>query len=357
MKKSIKKVVATILGMSLILSLCACGTTKTKENKNVSYEDAATTKALVCAGYDIYLSELIMYAFQTAYIQRLPGDMDAATVKSHKDMVLSMLRTNKILYDVAVNNNVTLNEKDMEYVNQTIGDFKNVFSAEYLSRFGITDEIVDNVFKEQAIISKFQNDTKYEIKQNKIAELEKEFGDKNFHTLYYMMFPTVKVDDEGNPVKDDSDNYVYLSDKEKKDMLKKAEEAKKEIEGGKSYIEVAEKYGITPYCSESTGYDGAYDDKEKNDKICALKTGQCLDPYEDKISYILVVMVNDNDTEKKQSYIEYTADQSVSDEFTNMESVWFANYKVDEAGDMEGTVWADFSFLDLIKDMQKNKIY
>jgi hypothetical protein len=273
------------------------------------------------------------------------------SIETNKSTVLSLLRTNKIIYNVAIHNDCELGDSDIEYVNTSIDGFKSRFSQEFLDKYGITDDIINEIFTEQAIVSKYENDIKNDIGQNVQEGLEEEYKDMNFHTIYYMLFPTVEIED-GNPATDDDGNYVYVSDQDKKEALANAEDAAKRISAGEDYEDIAEEYGVSDYSSERAGYVGAYSDDEVNDKIADLKDGECLEPYEDTLGYAVVVMVNSDDQDLKESYISSYTSSSVSTQFDELEQKWLATIAVDEVNDMEGTVWADFDFKSMVKDME-----
>ena len=166
-----------------------------------------------------------------------------------------------------------------------------------------------------------------------------------------MLFPTVEID--GNSPKKDSDgNYVYVSDDKKAEVKSNAEAAMKEIQAGASYETVADKYGVTDYSRDDTGYTDGYGDDEINKIMNNLKTGECTGPIEDTLGYAVIVMVNDNDEELKTNFISYSAQSTESDQFDKLQSQWLATIPVDEVNDLQGTVWADFDFKGLVKNLE-----
>ena len=83
-----------------------------------------------------------------------------------------------------------------------------------------------------------------------------------------------------------------------------------------------------------------------------LKTGECAGPIEDTLGYAVIVMVNDNDEELKTNFISYSAQSTESDQFDKLQSQWLATIPVDEVNDLQGTVWADFDFKGLVKNLE-----
>ena len=135
-------------------------------------------------------------------------------------------------------------------------------------------------------------------------------------------------------------------------MKSNAEAAMKEIQAGASYETVADKYGVTDYSRDDTGYTDGYGDDEINKIMNNLKTGECTGPIEDTLGYAVIVMVNDNDEELKTNFISYSAQSTESDQFDKLQSQWLATIPVDEVNDLQGTVWADFDFKGLVKNLE-----
>lgn len=352
MRRHSKRILSAILGLTMVVGLSGCGANDNKTNVSGGYKNSSTTKAMVVGDYDINMDEMIMYSMQTAYMSDTKSEsLTDVSVNTNKKTVLSLIRTNKIIYNVAVQNGCTLEDKDIDYVNNYIDGFKSRFPAEFLDEYGIGDDIITKVFTEQAMVSKYENDIKNDIGTNVQAGLEEELKDTKFHTLYYMLFPTVEIED-GNPTMDDNNNYIYVSDDEKEKVLERANEATERIKNGESYEDIAKEYEVTEYSGERAGYADAYTDKDVAKAISELKDGECMEPYEDTLGYAVVVMIDSDNPELKESYISNYTSNSVSTQFDELEQKWLGTIKVDEAADMEGTVWADFDYKTMVEDLE-----
>ncbi len=344
-KKIVAATLTTVMAMGML--------TGCTDKQTYTQEEVSTTKALVIGDYDIYLDELIVYCIQDIYLQG--GDsatFDDVSEDYRKMTILSTLRENKIIYDVATNNNLEINESDQTFIDQSIANFKIKIGDDILNKYGISDELLERLFYEQACVTKFENDMKNDMGQTIKEDLTNTYADTKFSTMYYMTFPTVKVGEDDLPVTDDTGAYVYVSDTEKEQVKKNAEAAVERIRAGEDYMSISEEYGITAYSSETNGYSGSYGD-EMNDVIDALGDGDCSDPIESTLGYNVIVMISADDTELKESYIYNLTNEAVESEFENLRNMWLGTIEIDANGDLEGTVWADFDLKQLLIDMEE----
>lgn len=349
MRKSniIKKICVAALSLTMAISmLTGC-------NKQVyTQEEVSTTKAVMIGDYTIYLDELIVYAIQDFYLQGgNSAEFDDVKDAYKKLTILSTLRENKIIYDVSQNNGLTLDEEDMAFVEQSLNNFKAKIGQDFLDRYGISDELLERLFYEQACVTKFENDMKNDLGRTIQEDLEKSYANTKFNTIYYMTFPTVEVVD-GQPKTDASGNYVYLSDAEKENVKAQAEEAVERMRAGENYIDIANEYGITAYCQETNGYTGSYSD-DMNAIVDNLGDGDVSDPIDSTLGYNVVYMINSDDQQLKDSYIYSVASDGVESEFEKLRQMWLGTIEIDAEGDKIGTVWDDFDLKGLLIDMEE----
>lgn len=344
----IKRLFVAMLVTTLVLvSFTGC-----KDKQAYTKEEVSTTEVVKIGEYTIYLDEMIVYAIQDFYLQG--GDsatFDEVSDAYKKLTILSTLRENKIIYDVSQKNGLVLGEEDMEFVSQSISNFKAKIGQELLDRYGISDELLERLFYEQACVTKFENDMKNDMGRTIQEDLEKQYENTRFILFYYMTFPTVKVTD-GEPTTDESGNYVYLSDAEKEQVKADAEEAVERIANGEDYTAIAEEYGISAYCSQTNGYTGGYSE-EMNAVIDNMKDGDVSDPLESTLGYNVIVMINSDDQNMKDSYIYSVASEGVESEFQTLRNMWLGTIEIDAEGDKIGTTWDDFDLKGLLIDMEE----
>ena len=344
----IKRLLVLVLSVTLALGMM----TGCKGKQVYTQKEVSTTEVVKIGDYTIYLDEMIVYAIQDFYLQGGDSEtFDEVADAYRKLTILSTLRENKIIYDVSQNNNLVLTDADMEFVNQSIANFKAKIGQEFLDKYGISDELLERLFYEQACVTKFENDMKNDLGRTIQDDLTKQYEDTKFITFYYMTFPTVQVAD-GQPVTGEDGKYVYISDAEKEKVKGDAEEAVKRIAAGEDYKAIAQEYGIADYCQETNGYTGAYSD-EMNAVVEGLKDGDVSEPIDSDLGYNVIVMINSDDKNLKESYIYSVASEGVESEFEKLRQMWLGTIEIDAEGDKIGTTWDDFDLKGLLMDMEE----
>ena len=347
MRRLINRIAALSMSAIMMLSMSGCGDSSKVSYEAVYSDEAAKETALMIGDYEISLSEIIFYAIQdltlySGYSSKLQTEENQL---SHKDKTLGLLRETKILYNTALYNKVELNDNDLEARDKLISSFKNSVPQKVLDKYGITDELIEQVFTERTYVEKFQNDIKNDMGQTMTEDVTEAMKDYNFITMYYMTFPIVEVEND-SPKKDEDGNYVYLSDAEKKKVKENAEAAVKEIKAGNDAEEVAEKYGVAAYCTEQKGYVGSFG--EEIDKMLEnAEAGYCVEPFEDTLGYVIIYVKNAHDDEMRDAYIYSLVSESVEDQMEALQKKWLATIEVDEEKDVVGTAWADFDIVEL----------
>lgn len=350
-----KRLVAGVMLIALaVTSLTGCDKTGDSATNTdaVGMENSSETKIMVVGERDVYLDEALVYTFQNIYLR---GTASADWTENHsiavKQEVISSIREAKILYKVACDNGYTLDESDYETVDVTSSNFEKTFGQELLDKYGITHDTIYMVFEEQALVSKFETEIKNDMGQSINDDLTAAYADYQFNTLYYMMFPTIEKDDADQPKLDENGNYIPLSDEDKAAVLEQAEAALEELRGGADYLEVADKYGITNYCSETSGYIGSYSD-ELNEALKDLGDGECTDIMEGEMGYSIVYVVVADDETLKTSYVYMLASEATDSEYEVLRNNWLATVPVDAEGDMEGTAWEDLDVKSIVVDFE-----
>ena len=352
-----KKVVVCLLLTSLsLLSLTACGNKTGNEStdtySNEGYENSSNIKVMVVGEEDVYMDEALVYVFQNLYLR---GDSSEGWTDNHsiavKNEVLSSIRESKILYKVAKDNDFSLDDSDYETVNTTSANFENTFGQELLDKYGISHETVYRVFEEQALVLKFETYFKNDMGKKINDDLDEQYKDFRFNSIYYMQFPTVEKNENDEPKVDENGKYVTLNDEEKAKVKEQAESALEELRAGGVYTEVAEKYGITQYCTETYGYIGGYSD-ELNKALDKLNDGECTDIMEGELGYSIVYVITADDATLKKNYVYMLAKEATESQYEILRNNWLSTVEIDPEADMEGTAWDDLQIKPIIQDME-----
>lgn len=357
-KKCLKKqVVASVLALSMAAaSLTGCSnglSSSKKESSNVgtmTQEEASTTKVMVIGDYDIYMDELLVYAIQALVTEGGTEAAVKANPDTYKEKTLSLIRTTKILYDVTQHNDVTLDDSDMETTNNTIDNFLGSMPDGLLEKYGISEDVVRKVFTEQTYVSKFENDIKNDMGKKVQSDIEEKVKDYNFTIFDYILFPTVETTEDDVPATNTDGSYKYVSDDAKEKAKENAEALLEELKAGGDAASLAQKYGVSNYYFERTGYVGSFTDSV-NKAVENLKAGECSGVLEEELGYAVIHMQTDHDEELLKNYAYAVASDTVDSQFEKLETQWLSSIEVDPEKDMEGTVWADYDLSGLAQSL------
>ena len=350
-----KKIIAAALAMSVAASMltgCSNGLSSSKKADSsagtMTQKEASTTKAMVIGDYDIYMDELLVYAIQALVTEGGTEAAVKANPDTYKEKTLSLIRTTKILYDVTQHNDVTLG--DMETTNNTIDNFLGSMPDGLLEKYGISEDVVRKVFTEQTYVSKFENDIKNDMGKTVQSDVEEKVKDYNFTIFDYILFPTVETTEDDVPATNTDGSYKYVSDDAKEKAKENAEALLEELKAGGDAASLAEKYGVSNYYFERTGYVGSFTDSV-NKAVENLKAGDCSGVLEEELGYAVIHMQTDHDEDLLKNYAYAVASDTVDSQFEKLETQWLSSIEVDPEKDMEGTVWADYDLSGLAQSL------
>ena len=352
-----KKMIAAALAVSVAASMltgCSNGLSSSKKVDSnagtMTQKEASTTKAMVIGDYDIYMDELLVYAIQALVTEGGTEAAVKANPNTYKEKALSLIRTTKILYDVTQHNDVTLDDSDMETTNNTIDNFLGSMPDGLLEKYGISEDVVRKVFTEQTYVSKFENDIKNDMGKTVQSDVEEKVKDYNFTIFDYILFPTVETTEDDVPATNTDGSYKYVSDDAKEKAKENAEALLEELKAGGDAASLAEKYGVSNYYFERTGYVGSFTDSV-NKAVENLKAGDCSGVLEEELGYAVIHMQTDHDEDLLKNYAYAVASDTVDSQFEKLETQWLSSIEVDPEKDMEGTVWADYDLSGLAQSL------
>jgi hypothetical protein len=271
---------------------------------------------------------------------------------TYKDTILTTIRETKILYAHALENEMDFGDDDLETVDTLIQSFKDNVGEDVISDYGISDDMITKVITESSYVSKLENDTQNELGQSLTAKYDEEYADYNFQTVYYMVFPTIEEDENGDPKQDDDGNYIPLDDAAKADAKAKAEAAMAEVNSGKDAEEVAADYGVDSYSDDKAGLKGQYS-SVFNDALGELSEGQATGIYESSTGYYFVTLLTDDDQDMKDSYIYLQVSDEVDAAYEEKKQEWMDKVTIDDENDLKNGIWENFSLLGVAYDLNQ----
>lgn len=334
----IRKIVCLLCTLILCLSmLSGCGAGDEKTNKKV---------VMTVGEYEINHDELMLYCI----LELLSGTMTyqdvVADEAKYKQQVLDSLVKTKMLNDAATLEKLEFNKNDEETRDRLIDNFTSYVPKDVLKKYGISEEVVKSVFQDTSVMNKLSNDTRNEMGKRLNEKYLEEFKDYNFQRIYYVTFPKVEADEDGNPLITEDGTYVMLDDETKAARKNDAEAAVKEINAGADAKEVAKKYGVDAYSEEKSCYVGGYS-SDMNDVMANLKAGQCTDVYETDAGYYFIAVLSDHDSELLESFAYEYASIMVDEEYNKQEEEWIFTYEDKGGVNFKDNTWKEFSLLDM----------
>lgn len=353
---------AVALGLSV---LAGCGSTdsgssagkKTEstasdtDSKNTDNKKSDSSDAVMTVGeYSVGKDELMLYSILEILSGTVQYDEIQKDEEKYKKIVIDNIVETKMAGDAAKEAGMEFTKDDENTRDSLIKNFTTYVPKSVREKYGISDELIDSVFNDTSIMNKIETNTRNELGKKLTADLKEQYKDYNFQKIYYITFPKVKADDDGNPMTDDSGNYVKLDDKELAGVKSKAEAAVKEINAGADAKETAKKYNVDSYSEEKQSYVGGYSD-DMNDVMDKLTAGQCTDVYEAETAYYAIAVLSDHDSDLLESFAYQAAESQVDTELDKVKQQW-----IDGCDDKGGIVynddtWKSFSLLDMATDL------
>lgn len=333
-----KKVICLICALAMTFSMLAgCG----------SQEKNSSGKVVMTVGqYEICEDELMLYAV----LELLSGTIQYQDLlndeEKYKDQVIDSLVEARMAVPAARKAGMDFTADDEATRDKLIGNFTNYVPKEVRDKYGISDDLIKSVFQDTSIMNKLENDTRNEIGKQLTADAKEKYKDYNFQRIYYLTFPKVKADDEGNPLVGDDGNYVPLDDAELAAKKADAEKAVKEINDGADAKEIAKKYGVDTYSEEASSYVGAYSE-DMNDIMDKLTAGMCTEVFDSTTSYYAIAVLSDHDSELLDSFAANQALSTVDAELAAKVAEWKA--EADKEGGIvyKDDTWKNFSLIDM----------
>lgn len=355
MKKTrlISSLCVAALGLS-VLAGCnsSSSNTSNKSEKTGSIATQSDTKGessgtvMTVGEYEIGKDELMLYSI----LEILSGTVQYEEIQEdeekYKQVVIDNLVEAKMAGDAAGEANMEFTKDDEDTRDSLIKNFTSYVTQDVRDKYGISDELIDSVFQDTSVMNKIETNSRNELGKKLTADNQEKYKDYNFQKIYYITFPKVKADDNGDPMVDDDGNYVKLDDKGLADMKAKAEAAVKEINDGADAKETAKKYGVDTYSEESQSYVGAYTD-DMNDVMDKLTAGKCTEVYDTETSYYAIAVLSDHDSDLLQSFAYQAALADVDTELEKKKQEWI-NSCDDKGGIVyKDDTWKNFSLLDM----------
>ena len=345
MRKPVKKILSVALAGSLLMSVftgCSGG------SQNVSYtvEQASTKEVMKVGEETVTLDEVYLFIIQCAYTFGMDKKSAEESEPTYRSMILEQLQSSKTKYQVALTADIEITEEDEKNIEEYVDRYYKTFGEEVFDKYGISRDAIRQLFLETKYIEKLENKAKEDLAKDYKEEAEKEYGDKTFVSVDYALFPVMKTDAEGN--------NVEMSASEKEAVKAKAEEFRQKVASGADLKTLASEYGVEGTTDTQRTFIGA--NQEALDNVLkGMSNGDVPEVYEDSSGYMVMYMVNNNDTEYRNYFLESYASQKTDERYEVMQNAWLSAMNISD-DDIIGDTWEKISIVEVAEYMEKNKI-
>ncbi len=355
MIKKVKRLIAagTLVTLVLLTTACKNDTKKTEESdigqgitatptvteaiKNT--EDEKPGELVVKVGNEkVYYSEAMIYfqviksRYESYYGNSIWSyDMGGQSFEdAAKEEILNLITQTKIINDKAEAYNITLTDEEETNIDENAEEFLDNVTSEDEEKYGFTKELIEQFYRENLIYQKVYDAATMNVDTDVSNEEAKQI------TVQHILIKTVKDDGNGN--------QVAVSDTDKAEALKKAQEVLKEAKDTDDFKALAEKNTEDSNVEYTFGKGEMVSEFEN--AAFALKTGGLSDIVETQYGYHIIYCVSDFDEdatlEKKESIIAERQDKL----FRQLYEDWSKSYKVD----LEEKVWVQIRLADLVEE-------
>lgn len=362
MKKRLKSLLSVkrlgiILAMQMLIMavLTGCGKESTAANPKV--EEAKDKVVMTIEDFDATQQLYNLYVIQYLYTNKTePLSLDESGVTEIQDSIIQEMKLEIVQYLLAtMTDGVEVTDSALATSEASAASMYDYFGEKFLAEYGVDYDCIKELFNRQAYISALKDKAITDMRETYTEQYTEKYGDLNFHSLYYALFPSIQYDGDGNPVKDDDGNYVSLTDAEMKDQLAKATELMNRAKAGEKLEDLVEEYGITASSGEEKNYEGAYSE-ELNNVVASLSENDISDVVTTDAGYMVVRMDKKNDQEYKDYAIQSAANQTADNSFPSMQSNWLTAAGADKV-EANQDIINELDIVELGKAMQKKGFY
>lgn len=325
MRKIIKKSLVILTAVSLAVSAMAGCKSDLREKTVYTQEQAKTTEALKVGDISVSVGMYYLFLIQYVYNNALQSSAVTDEVKaSAVDATVAEIQLEMVEYQLAqVTEGVEVSAEKMAEVETSVDSFIKAFGLEFLNCYGITEEMVTDLFTKQAYINAMTDKAIQDLAEEYYDQYAEDYEDMVFQSMYYILFPSVQYDAEGNVVTDAEGNAVTLSDTEMAAQLSKAQEALSRAQSGEKLEDLAKAYGVEHCSGTERNYKGAYS-AEINAAVENMKDGEISGIVTTGAGYMIVRMDSAEDDDYKEYVLHYMAVQDANKLLPTLQSNWMS---------------------------------
>ncbi|MDF2610922.1 MAG: hypothetical protein K0R92_2396 [Lachnospiraceae bacterium] len=325
--KKFKKIIYLGLLSAFMMSAVACSkdaeqnTAEESTSAAEEVDDSLFEKVVVTVGdHEIKYSEAMIYMnlIQAQYESYYGPDIWSYDLGGQtfgdmvKQEIMNMMTQTKVVSDHADEYSVTITEEDEALIKQYASELYSGISEEDRTRFGITEEIAQQFYRDNKLYEKVYDAATMDVDTNVSDEEAKQV------TVQHMLVKTQKTDEAGNT--------VDFTEEEKAEALKKAQDLLAQAKETDDFYTLAEANTEDSNVEYTFGTGEMVPEFEE--VAFSMKPGDISDIVETDYGYHILYCVSDFDEdatlEKKEEII--TSRQNTA--FQELYETWEPNYEV-----------------------------
>ncbi len=299
---------------------------------------------------EVYLNEVNLCILQNMMDLKITTDMLNTTTKDgnsvadyYKNEILQVIRDYKVEAKVAQQKGITLTDEEEKQVRTDAVEYMAEVDGHILSQLGITQDCIIEVYTQRYLARALEETVTKEVK----------IEDQNYCTLYLLVFPKIKTDENGSYIKEkDSSVPVPLSDEEIAKRKEDAEAAYESLISGTDIEEVAEQYGVKEVSGEESNLADSFGEPF-SDYAKKLKEGEYSPILETENGYAILKMIQVNNKEMASQILEYYKADLEKDAIRENKSKWYKEAGIAEIEEITGNVWKSVSLYDFVQYVEE----
>lgn len=333
-----KEIVFTVIVALLFLLIAALGLWKLS-----GVSDAPADKLVFTVGEEkVYLDEVNLFFLQnTVNLGITNASLDGTTAEDgtpaadyYKQEVLEVIVNNKMEYQLAKKRGITLTEMEQKEVRSDAVQFMGKMNGSVLKELGITQECVEESYRQRYLAKKLEDTVTEEI----------EINDQRFCTIYLLLFPKVEMTEDGQLGE-------KLSEETIAENKLAADAAYAELLEGADIEEVAKKYGVEEYSGEESNMAESFGEPF-SEYAATLKKDEISPVLDTDSCYAVVKMVEENNEEFAEQILSYYRQDVEKEKLEEERKLWYEETGISEEPEFANKVWDAISFYDYSKYME-----
>lgn len=252
-----------------------------------------------------------------------------------KDEVIDQISQLKIIGLMAPELGIEITKEDRLEISENVKKYLNSVNHEFKVKYGITEELMTKIYTDNFLATKV-----FEVTTNDVDTQVSEDESKQI-TIWQILIKTGGEDENGKKIK--------LTEKEKKQALKKARRLLEQAKEQEDLYSFAEKY--TQDIDVEYTFGKGEMPKEVEDAAFSLKTGEFSGIVASEEGYHILYCVTDYDEAATDEVKEKIIEERQNAAFEKAYATWSEKYEVD----LNKQMWDQVSFLTKEEQTTDNK--